>query len=107
VHEIPREHRLPRARPEPQPGSEFEIPANAIVTAIGYNVAAAWNTAAPEVLRDRWTRVVVDHETMKTNVPGVFAGGDNVNGADLVVTALAHGHAAADAIHAYLGGAQW
>ena len=52
-------------------------------------------------------RVVVDHDTMKTSVRGVFAGGDNVNGADLVVTALAHGHAAADAIHAYLGGAAW
>ncbi len=96
-----------RARPEPQPGSEFEIPADAIVTAIGYNVSDEWGAAAPEVIRDRWNRVVVDHDTMKTSVPGVFAGGDNVNGADLVVTALAHGHAAADAIHAYLGGAPW
>lgn len=96
-----------RARPEPQPGSEFEIPADAIVTAIGYNVSDEWNVAAPEVMRDRWNRVVVDHDTMKTSVPGVFAGGDNVNGADLVVTALAHGHSAADAIHAYLGGAPW
>jgi NADPH-dependent glutamate synthase beta subunit-like oxidoreductase len=34
----------------------------------------------------------------------VFAGGDNVNGADLVVTALAQGQTAADAIHAYLAG---
>lgn len=96
-----------RARPEPQPGSEFDIPADAIVTAIGYNVAGEWNETTPEVVRDRWNRVVVDHETMKTSVPGVFAGGDNVNGADLVVTALAHGHAAADAVHAYLGGAPW
>lgn len=96
-----------RARPEPQPGSEFEIAADAIVTAIGYNVSAEWSTAAPDLMRDRWNRVVVDHETMKTSVPGVFAGGDNVNGADLVVTALAHGHAAADAIHAYLEGAAW
>lgn len=96
-----------RARPEPQPGSEFDVPASAIVTAIGYNVDDEWNVAAPEVVRDRWNRVVVDHDTMKTNLPGVFAGGDNVNGADLVVTALAHGHSAADAIHAYLDGASW
>jgi glutamate synthase (NADPH/NADH) small chain len=96
-----------RARPEPQPGSEFDVPADAIVTAIGYNVDDAWNAAAPELMRDRWNRVVVDHETMKTNLEGVFAGGDNVNGADLVVTALAHGHSAADAIHAYLRGAAW
>ncbi len=96
-----------RARPEPQPGSEFDIPASAIVTAIGYNVDDEWAAAAPEVVRDRWNRVVVDHATMKTSMTGVFAGGDNVNGADLVVTALAHGHAAADAIHAYLGGEAW
>ena len=37
-----------------------------------------------------------------TTRPGVFAGGDNVNGADLVVTALADGRRAAQAIHEYL-----
>ncbi|MSP22263.1 MAG: NAD(P)-dependent oxidoreductase [Dehalococcoidia bacterium] len=93
-----------RARPEPQPGSEFDIPADAIVTAIGYNLDPAWNETAPDLVRDRWNRLVVDPETMATNIEGVFAGGDNVNGADLVVTALAHGHTAADTIHAYLVG---
>ena len=48
------------------------------------------------------TQVVVDHETLETNRAGVFAGGDCVNGADLVVTALADGRRAADAIHTYL-----
>ena len=48
------------------------------------------------------TQVVVDHETLETNRAGVFAGGDCVNGADLVVTALADGRRAADAIHRYL-----
>lgn len=93
-----------RARPEPQPGSEFDIPADAVVTAIGYNVDPEWNQTAPDLVRDRWNRLVVDPETMTTNIKGVFAGGDNVNGADLVVTALAQGHIAADAIHAYLVG---
>ncbi|MEZ4504168.1 MAG: hypothetical protein R3C39_16205, partial [Dehalococcoidia bacterium] len=60
-----------------------------------------------DLVRDRWERVVVDPETMKTNLEGVFAGGDNVNGADLVVTALADGHKAADGIHAFLNGAPW
>jgi glutamate synthase (NADPH/NADH) small chain len=91
-----------RARPEPQPGSEFDIPADAVVTAIGYNVDPEWNETAAALTRDRWNRLVVDPETMATNIEGVFAGGDNVNGADLVVTALAQGHTAADAIHAYL-----
>jgi glutamate synthase (NADPH) small chain len=91
-----------RRRPEPVPGSEFDVEADMIVTAVGYNVDDEWGEIVPALTRDRWHRLVVDPETMKTNVPGVFAGGDDVNGADLVVTALADGHRAADAIHAYL-----
>ena len=44
----------------------------------------------------------MDKDTFMTSRPGVFAGGDNVNGADLVVTALADGRRAANAIHEYL-----
>ncbi|MEZ4502861.1 MAG: NAD(P)-dependent oxidoreductase [Dehalococcoidia bacterium] len=96
-----------RARPEPEPGSEFDLEADVIVIAIGYNVDPAWGERTPDLVRDRWERVVVDPETMKTNLEGVFAGGDNVNGADLVVTALADGHKAADGIHAFLNGEPW
>ena len=46
---------------------------------------------------------MVDPGTMQTNLAGVFAGGDDVNGADLVVTALADAHRAAEAIDRYLG----
>ncbi len=91
-----------RARPQPEPGSEFDIECDAIVLAIGYNVDDAWGEITPDLVRDRWERIVVDPETMETNIPGVYAGGDNVNGADLVVTALADGHRAAEAIDGYL-----
>jgi glutamate synthase (NADPH/NADH) small chain len=91
-----------RRRPEPVPNSEFDVPADLIVTAIGYNTDPIWGEAAPAVKRDQWGRVVVDPQTMRTSQPGVFAGGDNVNGADLVVTALADGQKAAAAIDAYL-----
>ena len=93
-----------RARPEPVAGSEFDIQADAIVVAIGYNVDPAWGDEALGVDRDRWDRFVVDPETMTTSRPGIFAGGDNVNGADLVVTALEHRHLAADGIHDSLSG---
>ena len=96
-----------RRRALPDPGSEFEIEADAIVLAIGYNVDSVWGEIADDLLRDRWDRVVVDPQTMKTNLPGVFAGGDNVNGADLVVTALADGQRAAAAIDAYLASGDW
>lgn len=91
-----------RARPEPIEGSDFDLPADAIVTAIGYNADPSWGDAAPEVRRDRWGRIVVDPESMRSTQRGVFAGGDNVNGADLVVTALADGQKAAAAIEQYL-----
>ncbi|MFN8584015.1 MAG: NAD(P)-dependent oxidoreductase [Dehalococcoidia bacterium] len=91
-----------RARPEPIEGSDFDLPANAIVVAIGYNADPSWGDSAPEVRRDRWGRVVVDPESMRSSQRGVFAGGDNVNGADLVVTALADGQKAAAAIELYL-----
>jgi glutamate synthase (NADPH/NADH) small chain len=96
-----------RARPEPVPDSEFDIPADALVTAIGYNVDPVWGESAPAVNRDRWGRLVVDPETMRTSRRGVFAGGDGVNGADLVVTALADGQKAAAAIEAFLRDGRW
>jgi len=91
-----------RARPEPIPDSEFDIPADAVVTAVGYNADESWGEKAPGVRRDRWGRIVVDPESMRSSQRGVFAGGDNVNGADLVVTALADGQKAAAAIELYL-----
>ncbi|RLT44339.1 MAG: NAD(P)-dependent oxidoreductase [Chloroflexi bacterium] len=96
-----------RARPEPVPDSEFDVPADVIVTAIGYNTDPIWGETAPEVNRDSWSRVIVDPSTMRTSHRGVFAGGDNVNGADLVVTALADGLKAAAAIDAYLADGNW
>jgi thioredoxin reductase len=44
---------------------------------------------------------------MRTNRPGIFAGGDDVNGADLVVTALADAHVAAGSIEEYLSTGEW
>jgi glutamate synthase (NADPH/NADH) small chain len=96
-----------RARPEPVPDSEFDVPADLIITAIGYNTDPVWGEAAPEVTRDQWGRVLVEPQTMRTAQRGVFAGGDNVNGADLVVTALADGQRAAAAIDDYLRNPSW
>ncbi|RLT33674.1 MAG: NAD(P)-dependent oxidoreductase [Chloroflexi bacterium] len=93
-----------RRRPEPVPDSEFDIAADMLIIAIGYGVEEEWGTVAPTMVRDRWARIVADPDTLQTNLPGVFAGGDDVNGADLVVTALADGHRAAEAIDHYLAG---
>jgi glutamate synthase (NADPH/NADH) small chain len=92
-----------RRRPIPIPHSDFVLEADTVAIAIGYNADPIINDAAPGVKVNRWNLVEVDRETHMTTRPGVFAGGDNVNGADLVVTALADGRRAATAIDEYLG----
>lgn len=91
-----------RRRPVPVMGSEFVLPADSIAIAIGYNADPLIPSSTDGVRANRWHLLEVDPETGQTSRPGVFAGGDNVNGADLVVTALADGRRAATAMHRYL-----
>jgi len=91
-----------RRRPQAVPGSEFTLEADTVVLAIGYGVDGDVTDAVAGVTRDKWNNVIVDRATGATERPGVFAGGDNVNGADLVVTAIRDGRIAADAMGAYL-----
>ena len=89
-----------RRRPIPVAGSEFTIPADAVAIAIGYGADPVVPQTTSGLKADRKALIQVD-ETGQTSRPGVFAGGDNVNGADLVVTALADGRRAAEAIAEY------
>lgn len=90
-----------RRRPVPVQGSEYVIPATAVVIAVGYGADAEFAEHAP-VDTDRWGLVRINARTGQTSVPYIFAGGDVVNGADLVVTAIADGKRAATWIHSYL-----
>lgn len=90
-----------RRRPEPVPGSEFVIAADTVVLAIGYNPDDLLEKTTPGLRTTHWKTVRVD-EDYQTTRPGVFAGGDTVRGADLVVTAMADGRRAALAIQHYL-----
>jgi len=91
-----------RRRPEPVPGSEFAIPADTVVLAIGYSADDLLEETTPGLHTDKRSHLIRVRDDHSTSRRGVFAGGDNVNGADLVVTALADGRRAADAIHRYL-----
>ncbi|MCH7999306.1 MAG: NADPH-dependent glutamate synthase [Chloroflexi bacterium] len=91
-----------RRRPEPVPGSEFAVPADTVVLAIGYNADEFLEETTPGLHTDKRSHLIRIQEDFSTSRKGVFAGGDNVNGADLVVTALADGRRAAEAIHGYL-----
>ena len=90
-----------RRRPVPVPGSEFEIPTETVIMALGTspNPLISWTTKGLET--DRRGCVVAD-ETGATTRPGVFAGGDAVTGAATVILAMGAGRTAARAIDAYL-----
>ena len=90
-----------RRSPKPIQGSEYTIPADAVAIAIGYGADPVVPKTTAGLQADRKSLIKVDPGG-RTSRPGVFAGGDNVNGADLVVTALADGRRAAEAMDAYL-----
>jgi glutamate synthase (NADPH/NADH) small chain len=91
-----------RRRPQAVPGSEFTLEADTVVLAIGYNADEAVAASAEHLATDKWGLIIIDRATGATNRPGIFAGGDDVNGADLVVTALRDAKVAARAMHEYL-----
>ncbi len=90
-----------RRSPRAIKGSEYIVPADAVAIAIGYGADPLVPQTTSGLKSDRKALIQVD-EGGRTSRPGLFAGGDNVNGADLVVTALADGRRAASAISAYM-----
>ncbi|MBI4789901.1 MAG: NAD(P)-dependent oxidoreductase [Chloroflexi bacterium] len=92
-----------RPRPEPIPGSNYTVEAQVVVLALGYKVDPLLLKATPGVTGTKWGTVHVENEDdPMTARPGVFAAGDDVRGADLVVTATAAGRKAAYAMNAWL-----
>ncbi len=92
-----------RRSPVPVKGSEFFVGADTVVLALGYSPDPAVPKSTPGLEADRKFRIKVKTEdTGETTRPGVYAGGDNVRGADLIVTAIAAARAAARACDAYL-----
>jgi len=92
-----------RQAPEPVPGSSFRLPADLVIEALGFDpedLPTLWG--APELPVTRWGTIKIDWSTMATSIPGVFAAGDIVRGASLVVWAIRDGRDAAAAIHRWL-----
>jgi glutamate synthase (NADPH/NADH) small chain len=84
-------------------GSHFTVEADLVIKALGFDaepLQKLWSQDALEVTR--WGTVKVNHRTFQTSLPGVFAAGDIVRGASLVVWAIRDGRDAASQIHAYL-----
>jgi glutamate synthase (NADPH/NADH) small chain len=92
-----------RRAPEPDPGSEFRLDADLVIKALGFDAEELPHLFdAPDLGVTRWGTVRVDHKTMMTSLDGVFAAGDIVRGASLVVWAIRDGRDVSDHMHRYL-----
>jgi glutamate synthase (NADPH) small chain len=81
-----------RRAPEPEPNSDFDLPADMVIKALGFDAEDLPTLfGTPELGLTRWGTVRTDGTTMMTSLDGVFAAGDIVRGASLVVWAIRDG----------------
>lgn len=91
-----------RQTPQVIEGSEFTEPADLVIKALGFEPEDLPDLfGAPELTVTRWGTLLIDHRTKMTSLDGVFAAGDIVRGASLVVWAIRDGRDAAEAMDAY------
>ena len=91
-----------RRRPVPVEGKTETIPVCAMIAAIGQKVSAV---GFEELELTDWKTIVAGEGTYATNLPGVYACGDNTNdGAGIAIEAIAEGRYCAQVVDAYLGG---
>ena len=92
-----------RRAPEADPGSDFRLDADLVIQALGFDPEDLPQMFdCPELSVTRWGTLRVDHKTMQTSLPGVFAAGDIVRGASLVVWGVRDGRDVSERMHAWL-----
>ena len=92
-----------RRKPEVQTGTEFSIKADIVIKALGFdpeNLPKLFGSKNLQVTK--WGTLKVDFDSMESNIPGVFAAGDIVRGASLVVWAIRDGREVAESIKEFL-----
>jgi glutamate synthase (NADPH) small chain len=92
-----------RRTPEPDPAGASEIAADMVITALGYDAEDLPALFGDSELRvTRWGTLRVDHASLMTSLDGVFAAGDIVRGASLVVWAVRDGRDVAESMQRHL-----
>jgi glutamate synthase (NADPH/NADH) small chain len=92
-----------RRTPEPDPAGDYSVDADLVIKALGFDAEDLPTLfATPELGVSRWGTVLVDGKTLMTSLDGVFAAGDIVRGASLVVWAIRDGRDVAATMHKYL-----
>ncbi len=92
-----------RRRPEIEQGSDYKISADLVIKSLGFdpeNLPKLFN--AKELVISQWGTIKINLKSMQTNLDGIFAAGDIVRGASLVVWAIRDGRDAAEQIEKYL-----
>jgi glutamate synthase (NADPH/NADH) small chain len=92
-----------RQTPEVIEGADYVEPADLVIQALGFepeDLPTLWGV--PELKVTRWGTIKADFRTHATSLPGVYAAGDIVRGASLVVWAIRDGREAAESILSYL-----
>ncbi|WP_429886480.1 NADPH-dependent glutamate synthase [Geoalkalibacter halelectricus] len=90
-----------RRRPVPVAGSEFDLPAEVVINALGTRANPLLTATEPALKLNKWGNIETD-ERGATSLPGIFAGGDIVRGGATVILAMGDGKRAAAAMDAYL-----
>lgn len=83
-------------------GSDYVLPVDAVIMAIGNSPNKMITSSCDKLETNRKGCLIVNEETMKTTMDGVYAGGDAVTGAATVILAMGAGKTAAKSIHEYL-----
>ncbi|MCW5729792.1 MAG: NAD(P)-dependent oxidoreductase [Alphaproteobacteria bacterium] len=92
-----------RGAPQEVPGSDFRLPADLVIKALGFDPEDLPRLFdEPGLAVTRWGTLKTDFRSFETSLEGVFAAGDIVRGASLVVWAIRDGRDAAASIHTYL-----
>ena len=92
-----------RQVPQVIDGSDFDIKADLVIKALGFDPEDLPEMFGQKELGvSKWGTVQIDWKTMMTSLPGVFAAGDIVRGASLVVWGIRDGRDAADQIDAFV-----
>src|SRR5260370_31954654 len=94
--------KMGRRKPVTVLGTEFDIPIDIVLVAIGEAPDPSFLPEGTSVGVAPWGGLLINPQTLATGAPGVFAAGDVTYGPKSIIHAAAHGRQAARSIHAYL-----
>lgn len=91
-----------RARPVPVEGSEFDVDSECVIMSIGTSPNPLIKSTTNGLETQKWGGIIIDENTGRTSIEGVYAGGDAVTGAATVILAMGAGKTAAASIDEYI-----